>query len=61
MKKKKEDPVITELWKQNRLGGRKIDQPDMYYDILIPIGLTVGLLILNAFILLIIWRYRKKR
>lgn len=61
VKTKKEDPFITQLWKQNRLGGRKGDQADILYDIFIPSILIVGLLIVNAFILLIIWRYRQKR
>lgn len=59
VKVKKDDPFVQQLWKQTR--SNKVDQADMLYDIIIPTILIVGLLVVNAFILLIIWRYRMKR
>lgn len=61
VKTKKDDPFVTQLWKQNRIGPHKIDQADGIYDILIPLLIMIGLLVVNGFVLLIIWRYRKKR
>ncbi|XP_031624610.1 uncharacterized protein LOC116341594 isoform X2 [Contarinia nasturtii] len=60
IKTKKEDPFVTQLWKQNR-SGTKVDQADAIYDILIPLLIMTGLFVVNGFILLAIWRYRKKR
>lgn len=62
VKIKKEDPFVTQLWKQNRNGTpHRVDQADGIYDILIPLLIMIGLLVVNGFILMIIWRYRKKR
>ncbi|XP_055298698.1 uncharacterized protein LOC129566635 isoform X2 [Sitodiplosis mosellana] len=60
VKVKKDDPYVTQLWKQSRPGA-KPDQADPLFDILIPLLIMVGLFVGNALILLVIWRYRKKR
>lgn len=60
VKTKKDDPFVTQLWKQNR-AGHKVDEADGIYDILIPLLIMITLFVVNAFIVLIIWRYRKKR
>lgn len=37
------------------------NEADAIYDILIPLLIMIGLFVVNGFILMIIWRYRKKR
>lgn len=57
-KEKKGVPFVTQLWKQTQ---PKVDETDAVYDILIPLLIMIGLFVVNGFILMIIWRYRKKR
>lgn len=61
MKTKKDDPFVQHFWKQNRLGPKPTDQADMLVDIVIPLLIIIGLLVVNGFIILVIWRHRKKR
>lgn len=61
IKTKKDDPFVQHLWKQNRLGAKLKDQADMLIDIAIPLFIIIGLLIVNGFIVLVIWRHRKNR
>lgn len=61
IKTKKDDPFVQHLWEKNRLGAKRTDQADMLVDIAIPLLIIVGLLVVNGFIVLIIWRHRKKR
>lgn len=61
IKTKKDDPFVQHLWKQNQLGGNRTDQADMLFDVFIPLFIIIGLLVINGFIVMIIWRQRKKR